>query len=82
MPKTTYTDNTLATDPPGGKRHTIALDAADALPPEERSAAPKRRRAPAAKSAPARKSVARKAKTAHKAKTTKSRASRTSRRAS
>lgn len=57
MSKTTYTDNTLATDPPGGKRHSVSLAPADATPPDERFATPKRRRASAGKSAAARKAA-------------------------
>lgn len=44
MGQTRYTDATLATDPPGGKRHVVGLDPDDALPTEEglaRKAAPK-----------------------------------------
>lgn len=36
MSNTRYTDQTNATDPPGGKHHDIAKkDAADRLPPED-----------------------------------------------
>lgn len=33
--KTTYVHNTIATDPPGGKRHTVDDKTADKLPLEE-----------------------------------------------
>lgn len=34
MPKTSYTDNTLATNPPGGKRHQVNPEDGDKLPTE------------------------------------------------
>lgn len=35
MTKTRYTDNTNASDPPGGKTHNVKIGATDTLPPEQ-----------------------------------------------
>jgi topoisomerase IA-like protein len=52
MPKTRYTDNTFATNPPGGKHHDVRIDETDLLPPRPAKKAAK---------APARKATTRKA---------------------
>lgn len=62
MSKTTYTDNTSATDPPGGKRHTVEIHARDTLPPKQQSKRAKSKpvRAPARKAAAKTKTAAKK----------------------
>lgn len=54
MTKTRYTDNTNATDPPGGKTHNVKIGATDTLPPEQGRGRTTDRPAPKKSARPAR----------------------------